>query len=155
MATSDDATQGLVCAHIFIMYSYILYLFRSWYSFLAIDLQTWFSSFSRKVKLIFSTDPRESSAKLIDIDLAALQMDKDCSQVSSGSLESWISWQKSVPKSVCFIELTTMTSIKRLPRFPLNVGSLYCATIQHNRLSVICAISVMVLGILRCDKRLL
>ncbi|XP_028391963.1 Fanconi anemia group A protein-like [Dendronephthya gigantea] len=55
MAASDDATQ---------------------------DLQSWFSSFSRKVKLIFSTDPRECSTKLIDVDLAAVEMDQDCLQAS-------------------------------------------------------------------------
>ncbi len=47
-----------------------------------VDLQSWLSSLSRKLKLIFSTSQEDSATDTIDLDIVAVNMDKDCMQVS-------------------------------------------------------------------------
>jgi hypothetical protein len=55
--------------------------------FLNADLQSWLSSVSRKLKLIFDSNHQDTTAGTIDLDVVAVNTDKDYMQVSH--IMSW------------------------------------------------------------------
>ena len=59
------------------------YLFKTFLCLSStVDLQSLLSAISRKIKSIFGTSSPEYTAEGIDLDIVALNIDKDCLQVS-------------------------------------------------------------------------
>ena len=69
-----------------------------------VDLQSWLSSLSRKLKLIFSTSQEDSATDTIDLDIVAVNMDKDCMQVSFMCTRLFDDGDSSCPYRVIFPE---------------------------------------------------